>query len=163
MKHEKKDEDARKIIATNRRAFSKYEIIEKLEAGLVLTGPEVKSLRQGNANLQDGFARVEGEQATLWNVHIAPYSMGSLHVTQDPVRTRKLLLNHKEILRWMGKTIIKGLTIIPLEIYFNKRGKAKITLALAKGKRGPDQREEIKRRTIDREIQKEFSGRHKIK
>jgi SsrA-binding protein len=128
----------------------------------VLTGPEVKSLRAGNANLQDGFARVVGEQIFLWNVHIAPYAMGSLHVTQDPVRTRKLLLHHKEILRLMGKTMVKGLTIVPLEIYF-KKGKAKVSLALAKGKRGPDQREDIKRRVVNREIQREFSGRHKIK
>ncbi len=129
---------------------------------MVLTGPEVKSLRAGGANLQDGFARVDGEQMFLWNVHIAPYSLGSLHVTQDPTRKRKLLLNHKEILRWMGKTMVKGLTIIPLEIYF-KRGKAKISLALAKGKRGPDRRDEIRRRTIDREIQRDYSGRPQIK
>src|SRR5262245_12432957 len=121
MGKSKPTSEARKVVASNRRANAKYEIIETLEAGLVLTGPEVKSLRGGNANLQDGFARVDGEQAFLWNVHIAPYSYGGLHVVQDPVRKRKLLLKHKEILRWMGKTITKGLTIIPLEIYFNKR------------------------------------------
>jgi SsrA-binding protein len=119
MTKKAEEKDAHKVIATNRRASTKYEIIESLEAGIVLTGPEVKSLRLGACNLQDGFARVEGEQAFLWNVHIAPYAMGSLHVTQEPTRTRKLLLNRKEILRWMGKTVIKGLTIVPLEIYFN--------------------------------------------
>jgi SsrA-binding protein len=159
----KKEQEERKVVATNRRASSKYEIIETVEAGMALTGPEVKSLRAGGASLQDGFARVELEQAYLWNVHIAPYSLGSLHVTQDPVRKRKLLLHHKEIMRLMGKTIIKGLTIIPLEIYFNKRGKAKVLLALAKGKRGPDQREEIKRRAVDREMRREFAGRQRIK
>jgi len=155
--------DARKVVATNRRASIKYDVIESLEAGLVLTGPEVKSLRAGGCNLQDGFARVDGEEAFLWNVHISPYTQGSLHVVQEPLRKRKLLMNRKEILKWMGKTTIKGLTIIPLEIYFNKQGKAKVRLALAKGRRGPDERAEIKRRTVNREIQKEFSSRHKIK
>src|SRR5438046_2295661 len=112
-----------KIVATNRRAHAKYEILETLEAGLVLTGPEVKSLRGGGVNLQDGFARVDGNEAFLWAVHIAPYSHGSLHVVQDPTRTRKLLMNRQEINRWMGKTMTKGLTIVPLEIYFNSRGK----------------------------------------
>lgn len=162
-KENKEKEDARKVVVSNRRAASKYEIIETVEAGIVLTGPEVKSLRAGGASLQDGFARVDNEQVYLWNVHIAPYNMGSLHVVQDPLRKRKLLLNRKEILRWMGKTIIKGLTIIPLEIYFNKRGKAKVSLGLAKGKRGPDRREEIKRRTIDKELRKEFAGKQRIK
>ena len=159
----KKEAEARKVVASNRRASAKYEILETLEAGLALTGPEVKSLRAGGCSLQDGFARVVGEQAYLWNVHIAPYSMGSLHVDQDPLRTRKLLMHHKEILQWMGRTMVKGLTIVPLEIYFNKRNKAKVILALAKGKRGPDRREEIKRRTVDRELRKEFAGKQRIK
>lgn len=163
MAKTKAEEDHRKIAATNRRALAKYEILETLEAGLVLTGPEVKSLRGGGANLQDGFARIEGQEAFLWNVHISPYSQGSLHVTQEPLRTRKLLLHHKEILRWLGKTTTKGLTIIPLEIYFNKRGKAKVTLALAKGKRGPDRREDIKKRTVEREMRREFAGKYKVK
>ena len=162
-KNEKKDSDRFKIVATNRRAFSKYDFEEQVEAGMVLTGPEVKSLRNGQANLQDGFARIENEQAFLMNVHIAPYSHGSLHVHQEPTRTRKLLLNRNEIKRWMGRTSVKGMTIIPIEIYFNKRGVAKVKLALARGRRGPDRREEIKRRTVNREIQKEFSGRHRIK
>lgn len=141
----------------------RYEILETMEAGIVLTGPEVKSLRAGGASLQDGFARVVGEQLFLWNTHIAPYNRGSLHVEQDPLRTRKLLMHHKEILRLMGKTTVKGLTIVPLEIYFNKRNKAKITLALAKGKRGPDQRQDLKRKTIDRELRKDFAGKFKVK
>jgi SsrA-binding protein len=159
----KEEKDPRKIVATNRRAPGKYEILDTLEAGIVLTGPEVKSLRAGGVNLQDGFARVDGEQAYLWNVHIAPYSHGSLHVEQNPTRTRKLLMNRKEILKWMGKTTVKGLTIVPLEIYFNRKGIAKVKLALARGKAGPDRREDIKRRTIDREMRKEFAGKQKIK
>lgn len=165
MNNKKKEDkpDAKKVVASNRRASTKYEIVETMEAGIALTGPEVKSLRAGGCNLQDGFARVVGEQMYLWNVHIAPYSLGSLHVTQEATRTRKLLLHHKEILKWMGRTMIKGLTIVPLEIYFNKRNKAKVLLALAKGKRGPDQRDELKRRTIDRELRKEFAGKQRIK
>lgn len=156
-------EEPRKIAATNRRAGIKYEIIETLEAGLVLTGPEVKSLRQGKANLQDGFARIDNNQAELWNVHISPYTQGSLHVVQDPTRKRKLLLNRSEIKRWMGRTTVKGLTIVPLEIYFNKRGFAKVKLALAKGKRGPDEREDLKKKTIRRELQRDFAGKYKVK
>ncbi len=163
MSNKEDKPEARKVVASNRRASAKYEIIEILEAGIALTGPEVKSLRAGGCSLQDGFARVVGEQIYLWNVHIAPYNMGSLHVNQEPLRTRKLLLHHKEILKWMGRTMVKGLTIVPLEIYFNKRNKAKILIALAKGKRGPDRREEIKRRTVDRELRKEFAGKQRIK
>jgi SsrA-binding protein len=163
MTKQKQDQETHKTIVTNRRAFTKYEILETLEAGIVLTGPEVKSLRAGNVNLQDGFARIEGEEAYLWNVHINPYTQGSLHVVQEPTRRRKLLLNKTEISKWMGRTITKGLTIVPLEIYFNKRGLAKIKLGLGRGKRGPDEREDIKKRTVQREMQREFAGKHKIK
>jgi SsrA-binding protein len=152
-----------KIAASNRRALARYEILETLEAGIVLTGPEVKSLRMGKANLQDGFARIENMEAHLWNVHISPYDRGSLHVTQEPLRKRKLLLHKSEIKRWMGKTVIKGLTLVPLEMYFNKRGIAKVKLALARGKVGPDRRDEIKRRDINRDMQREFGGRHRVK
>jgi SsrA-binding protein len=163
-KSKSKDEkDDRKVVATNRRALIKYEILETLEAGLVLTGPEVKSLRAGAANLSEGFARCDNGQADLWNVHISPYSYGSLHVEQNPLRTRRLLLSKRQIMNWMGRSVAKGLTIVPLEIYFNHHGRAKIKLALAKGKRGPDRREDIKRRTVQREIQRDFAGRHRIK
>ena len=158
-----KNDERYKIVATNRRASFKYEILDTYEAGMMLTGPEVKSLRAANANLQDGFVRIEGEKVLLMNVHIAPYSYGSLHVVQEPTRTRMLLLNKNEINRLMGKTITKGLTIIPLEIYFNKRGKAKIKIALAKGKRGPDRREDIKKKTVQREMARDFSGRHRVR
>ena len=158
-----KKEREKLSVASNRRANSKYEVIETFEAGVVLTGPEVKSLRGGGCNLQDGFARIEDERARLYNVHISPYRQGSLHVVQEPTRTRTLLLHHKEIMKLMGKTIIKGLTLIPLEIYFNKRGKAKVLLALARGKNAPDRRDDIKKRTVNREMQREFAGRYKNK
>lgn len=159
----KKNQDNNVIsVASNRRAHAHYEILETVEAGLVLTGPEVKSLRNGKANLQDGFARFDEEQAILMNVHIAPYGLGSTHVHQEPTRSRKLLLNKSEIRRWMGKTIIKGLTIIPLEIYFSKRGFAKIKLALAKGKNAPDRRDDIKKKTLQREMRRDFGGKHRV-
>jgi SsrA-binding protein len=159
----KKEEDKPRPAATNRHALAKYEILETLEAGIVLTGPEVKSLRAGRVNLQEGFCRVDANKAELWNVHISPYAQGSLHVVQEPLRTRKLLLHQNEIKRWMGKTVLKGLTIVPLEIYFNKRGYAKVRVALARGKKGPDRREDIKRRTVEREARRDFSGHQKIK
>ena len=162
-KNQKEKTDERKIVASNRRANAKYEVLETLEAGLVLTGPEVKSARAGRVNLQDGFVRIEKEEAFLWHVHIAPYAQGSLHVEQNPVRVRKLLMNRSEINKWMGRTVLRGLTIIPLELYFSKRGFAKVKLALGKGKRGPDRREDLRRRTIGRELQREFSGRHRIR
>lgn len=158
-----KSDDARKVIATNRKAHHKYEIVETMEAGLVLTGPEVKSLRAGGVSLQDGFARFENERAWLWNVNINTYPYGSLHVEQEPTRRRVLLLKKREILRWMGKTAIKGLTIIPLEIYFTKRGYAKIMLGLAKGKKTVDRREDHKKNTLNREMQRDFAGKFKIK
>ncbi len=159
----KKQEAEVKIIATNRRALSQYEILETLEAGIALTGPEVKSLRLGRANLQDGFARIEGTRATLWNVHILPYAQGSLHVVQEPTRKRVLLLNRTEINRWLGKTTGKGLTIVPLEMYFNKKGRAKVKLALVRGKNAPDKRDDIKKKTIRRELQRDFAGKYKLK
>lgn len=158
-----KKEREKLSVASNRRANAKYEIIETLEAGIALTGPEVKSLRGGGCNMQDGFARIEDERALLYNVHISPYNHGSIHVVQEPLRKRILLLHHNEIMKLMGRTTIKGLTIVPLEMYFNKRGKVKVLLGLARGKNAPDRREEIKRRDVDREMRREFAGRQKIK
>jgi len=162
-KSKKNDPDTRKHITINRRARAKFEILESLEAGVALTGPEVKSLRAGGANLQDGFVRIDNEEAFLWNVHIAPYAQGSLHVEQKPTRTRKLLLNKSELRKWMGKATIKGLAIVPLEIYFNKKGKAKVKIALARGKKAPDRREEIKRREVNRDMRREFGEKQRVR
>lgn len=152
-----------KVISTNRRARAKYHVLETLEAGLVLTGPEVKSLRAGKVNLSDGFIRIDNGEAFMWNVHITPYSHGSTHVEQDPLRTRKVLLHRHEIDKWMSKGIGKGQTVVPLEIFINKRGKIKLKIGLAKGKDAPDKREDIKRRTIQREMNRQFSGKTRIK
>ncbi|MBK8574763.1 MAG: SsrA-binding protein SmpB [Elusimicrobia bacterium] len=151
-----------KIVARNRRAFHKYHVMETFDGGLALTGPEVKSLRAGDASLDDGFGRIDGGEVFLWNVHIAPYKQGSLHVEQTPTRRRKILLHKLEIKRLVGKMTTKGLTLIPLEIYFSETGFAKVKLGLAKGKTAPDQRADIKRKDLDRELRRNFSGRHKV-
>lgn len=139
-----------KIVSTNRRARHDYQILETVEAGMVLRGTEVKSLRQGQANLKDSFARIEGEEVFLHNLHISPYEFGQV-ATQDPIRTRKLLLHKQEIRRLLGKTAQRGLTLIPLKLYF-KKGLAKVELALAKGKRLYDKRQALKRKEAEREV-----------
>lgn len=155
--------DSIKVVATNRKAHFNYQILETLEAGILLTGPEVKSLRDGKANLQDGFARIENDIPYLMNVNISPYAFGSLHVVQEPSRRRILLMNKSEIRKWASKAILQGLTIVPLEIYFNKGGYAKVKLGLGKGKKGPDRREDIKKKTLKREMQRDFSGKHRVR
>ena len=149
----KKDEDIDKVVATNRKAFYDYHIEEKLEAGLVLKGTEVKSLREGRVNLMDSYATVDGGQVFLHHCHISPYSHGNLS-NHDPLRTRKLLLHRKEINKLIGKTQLKGLTLIPLRIYFTPRGHAKIEIALAKGKKQYDRRERTKEREASREVER---------
>ena len=143
-----------KIVATNKKAYHDYHIEESLEAGMMLKGTEVKSLREGRANLKDSFARVENEEIFLYNCHISPYSHGNI-ANHDPLRTRKLLMHKGEIQRLMGKMMQKGYTLLPLKIYF-KDGKAKIELALAKGKKQYDKREDIKKRDAAREMEKAF-------
>ena len=151
-----------KIVAANRRALVKYHILETYEAGISLTGSEVKSIRAGKANLQDSFGRIEKEEAYLFNAHISPYAMGGLYGHSDPTRRRKLLLHKAEIRRLMGKLMIKGLTLIPLEIYFSDKGMAKVKLGLGKGKTGPDRRDEIKKKELGREMRRDFKGRHNL-
>lgn len=147
-------------VASNRRAFHEYHIVETFEAGIALLGTEVKALREGKANLQDSFARIEDGEVLLYHAHIQPYSHGNIQ-NHDPLRVRKLLLHRQEIQRLVGKTQERGLTLIPLKLYFNKAGRAKVELALAKGKTGPDKRESIKRREAAREIQRGMRERQK--
>jgi SsrA-binding protein len=148
------------IVASNRRAFHEYHVLETYEAGIALVGTEVKALREGKANLQDSFARIEQGEVLLHHCHIQPYSHGNIQ-NHDPLRVRKLLLHRNEIQRLLGKTQEKGLTLIPLKLYFNKVGRAKIELGLAKGKTGPDKRESLKRREATREIQRGVRERQK--
>lgn len=145
------------VVATNRKAFHDYAIEEKMEAGLVLRGTEVKSLREGKVNLRDSYASVDHEEVILHNCHITPYSHGNI-MNHDPLRPRKLLLHRKEITKLLGKTQQKGLTLVPLRIYFTPRGKAKIEIALAKGKKQYDRRETIKNREAGREVERAMKG-----
>ena len=140
------------VVAKNRKAFHDYSIQETYEAGLSLVGTEVKSLRQGKANLKDSYALIKGGEAFLLNCHISPYSHGNLQ-NHDPLRTRKLLLKKKEIGKLWEKTSQQGLTIVPLKIYF-KNGKAKVEIGLAKGKRQYEKRDSIKEREAKREVER---------
>ena len=142
-------EEAQKSIAENRKAFHDYHILETFEAGIVLVGTEVKSIREGNATLRDSFARVEGGEVWLYNVHINPYSHRG-YVDHEPTRRRKLLLHRQEVRKLIGKTVERGLTLVPTRLYF-KNGHVKVALALARGKQAHDKRETIKRREAERE------------
>jgi len=142
-----------KVIATNRKAYHDYFIEETLEAGLVLTGTEIKSVRGGRVNLRDSYVRLERGEAWLLNVHIAPYEQGNRY-NVDPTRDRKLLLHRQEILRLQGKAQAKGMTIVPLRVYL-RGNRAKVELALAKGKRQYDKREAIAQRDAEREMERE--------
>ena len=142
-----------KIVAENRQARRDYFIVDQYEAGMVLRGTEVKSLRQGRANLKDSYAQIKDGEVFVYQLHIAPYPF-AYYDNHDPLRPRKLLLHQHEIKRLYGKINEKGHTLIPIRIYF-KNGKVKILLALAKGKRKYDKREAIKRRDEQRELERE--------
>jgi SsrA-binding protein len=145
-------EEGKKVVATNRKARHEYEILDTFEAGVVLKGPEVKSLREGKVGFQDAFARVEGGELWLHSLHISPYEQAN-RFNEDPLRPRKLLLHRQEILRLIGKVEEKGLTLVPLSIYF-RRGYAKVTLALARGRKTYDKREKLKRKTQEDEARR---------
>jgi len=145
------------LVASNRRALHDYEILEKVEAGLVLLGPEVKSLREGRANLSDSYAVLRRGEAYLVNAHVSPYAQASRE-NPDPRRERKLLLNRSEIQRLAGKVAERGLTLVPLSLYF-KNGRAKVELGLARGKRVYDKRQTLKRREQEREIERAVRDR----
>jgi SsrA-binding protein len=148
-----------RTVATNRRARHDYAIEESFEAGMVLTGQEVKSLRAGRASLSDAFARVEGEEVWVENLHIPPYEMADTR-RYDPKRPRKLLLHREEIRRLVGKTAERGLTLIPLKIYFT-RGLAKMELGLGRGKRRFEKRDAIAEREHRREMERAFAARRR--
>jgi SsrA-binding protein len=137
------------LIADNRKAFHDYHILETFEAGIALLGTEVKGIREGQANLRDAFARVDKGEVWLHNVHINPYSHRG-YVDHDPRRKRRLLLHRYEIRKLIGKTVEKGLTLIPTRLYF-KNGKVKVALGLARGKQDHDKREALRKRETDRE------------
>ena len=139
------------MLIRNRRARHDYSILDSIEAGLVLQGTEVKSLRQGKANIKDGFAQVREGEVWLYNMHISPYEQGNRY-NHDPERPRKLLLSRAQIRRLTGRVEERGLTLIPLKIYF-KNGWAKIELGLARGKKEYDKRHDMARRDAEREVE----------
>jgi SsrA-binding protein len=140
---------AQQNIAENRKAFHDYHIVDTYEAGVVLQGTEVKAIREGNVNLRDSFGRVEGGEVWIYNVHISPYSHRG-YSDHEPMRRRKLLLHRQEIKKLIGKTVERGMTLVPTRMYF-KDGRVKLAISLAKGKKDHDKRETIKRREADRE------------
>src|SRR4026207_1800950 len=147
-----------KAVVTNRKAYHDYFIEGRLGAGFRRQGTELKSIREGRVNLQDSYASVKGSEVFLHHCHISPYSHGNI-MNHDPLRTRKLLLHRKEINKLLGKTQQQGLTLIPLRIYFSKRGLAKVELGLAKGKKQHDRRESIKTREASREVERAMKER----
>lgn len=149
--------DEKESIARNRRARHDYEILDTWEAGLVLTGTEVKSLRNGKANLGDAYGIVKDGEIWLLNLHISPYEQGN-QFNHDPTRTRKLLLHKREIRRMIGSVEREGLTLVPLELYF-RRGVAKVTLGLARGKKSHDKRADLRRKDDEREMARVMKAR----
>ena len=141
-----------KVVCQNKKASHEYFIDETLEAGMVLLGPEVKSLRDGRANLVDGYAKIKNSEVFLYNMHITPYPYAH-YLNLDPKRTRKLLLTKREIKRFIGKTKEKGYALIPLKVYF-KGSKAKVEIGLAKGKKKYDKRQSLKEKELKREMDK---------
>ncbi|MFD1899298.1 SsrA-binding protein SmpB [Enterococcus termitis] len=139
-----------KLIAQNRKARHDYTVVDTMEAGIVLQGTEIKSIRNSRINLKDGFVRVRNGEAYLLNVHISPYEQGNIF-NHDPLRTRKLLLHKKQIAKLMTETKNTGITVIPLKVYI-RNGYAKVLIGLAKGKKQYDKREDLKRKEINREI-----------
>lgn len=150
-------DDARKVVARNKKALHEYAVVETLEAGIVLSGPEVKSIRNGQVSLAGSFARLDGGEAWIHDMHVSPYDPASIW-NLDPLRPRKLLLQRREIRRLIGGLQEKGLTLVPLDLYF-RRGKAKLTLALARGKKLHDKREDLKRREAKREVERAMRSR----
>ena len=142
--------DELQVVARNKRARHDYHILETWEAGLVLKGTEVKSLRDGKASLVDAYGVVNGGEVYLLNLHISPYEQGN-YFNHEPTRTRKLLLHRKEIRKLIGAVERQGLTLVPLDLYF-KRGVAKVTLALGKGKKLHDKRDDARKRDDEREM-----------
>lgn len=151
--------DSGKTLASNRKASFNFHLLEKFEAGIELTGPEVKSIRDGLVSLNESFARIENGQVYVLGMHVQPYTHSRAEV-QDPVRRRRLLLHHSEITKLVGQVAEKGRTLIPVRLYL-KRGFIKMEIALGKGKELADKRETIKKRTADREMSRAIAAHRK--
>ncbi|SHN67914.1 SsrA-binding protein SmpB [Desulfitobacterium chlororespirans] len=148
-----------KVISDNRKAYHDYFVEEKLEAGVILTGTEIKSIRNGRVNLKDSYARIENGEVWLYQLHISPYEQGN-RFNHDPLRKRKLLLNRSEIIKLIGKVQQQGLTLVPTKIYL-KHGLAKIELGVCRGKKNYDKRQDIAERDAKREIERHFRDQGK--
>jgi len=149
------DDSTERVVVTNRKALHDYFILERYETGIVLKGTEVKSLRLGTANLQDGYASIRDGEVWLMGLHISPFEKGNIN-NHDPKRDRKLLLHRKEIRKLVGKISEKGLTLVPLRLYF-KNNIAKIELGLARGKKLHDKREAVARREVERQLRRDYA------
>ncbi|MEQ9398384.1 MAG: SsrA-binding protein SmpB [Longimicrobiales bacterium] len=150
-------DDGRKVVARNRKARHEFEMLETFEAGMALRGPEVKSMRDGQISFQDAFARVRGGEVWLHSLHVSPYEQANRE-NVDPTRTRKLLMKRHEIRGLVGRVEEKGLTLVPLEIYF-RRGYAKVLLGLARGKKLHDKRDTLKKKAQERDARRALSER----
>jgi SsrA-binding protein len=149
----------KKIIANNKKARHDYFIEEVYEAGMSLTGTEIKSIRQGKINLKESYAKIDGNELIMYGMHISPYEQGN-RFNVDPLRPRKLLLHRQEIRKLIGYTTQKGLTLIPLNVYINEKGIAKMEIAVARGKKNYDKREDIAKRDSERRIQQEIKSQN---
>jgi len=152
-------EKAQRVIADNRKAYHDYHVLETYEAGIALLGTEVKSIREGSVNLRDSYARLDRGEVWLLNLHIGPYSHTG-YATHEDRRARKLLLHAHEIRKLTGRVVEKGLTIVPLQLYF-KQGRVKVAIALVKGKQAHDKRETLRRREVDRETRAAVKARNR--
>lgn len=145
----------KKILANNKKVRHDYFIEEVYEAGMVLTGTEIKSMRQGRLNLKESYAKIEGNELIIYGMHVSTYEQGNRY-NVDPLRPRKLLLHKQEIRKLIGYTTQKGLTLVPLNVYLNEKGLAKMEIAVARGKKNYDKRDDIAKRDADRRIQQEM-------
>lgn len=146
------------VISNNKKAYHDYFIEDTLEAGIVLTGTEIKSIREGKVNIKDSFARIQNAEVFLHNMHISPYEQGN-RFNHDPLRTRKLLLNRREINKLIGIIKEKGYSLVPTKLYINESGKCKLELGIAKGKKNYDKRETLKQKDAQREIERAFKSK----
>ena len=147
----------KKVLANNKKARHEYFIEEVYEAGMVLTGTEIKSMRLGKLNLKESYAKIDGNELIIYGMHISPFEQGN-RFNVDPIRPRKLLLHKQEIRKLIGYTTLKGLTIVPLNVFLNEKGFAKMEIAVARGKKNYDKREDMAKRDADRKIQQEIKS-----
>ena len=149
----------RKLVANNKKAYHDYFIEETYEAGIVLTGTEIKSVRQGKVSIKESYAKIENSEMILYGMNISPYEQGNRY-TVEPLRPRKLLLHKQEIRKLIGYTTIKGLTLVPLKMYINEEGRAKVEIAVARGKKNYDKRDDIAKRDAKRDMDRKMKERY---